>query len=240
MGLDIWSYDRDLSSCFSKRYYEENIKPIFEIDNPKLEAIKEIEYKDIMVNPDQLYPDHYCNNQYLRSSYNNYGYDTVARHYGCILFEEILHPMVFSIEEYGYIKKEAIFASQELAALNNHKWCNLNYIQDLVYRYDVLEYKNPNPDEIFTKIITSSYIVYNSFTKELIDQCIKNMKKPSMRKYVNRYENYADLIGIGKIDGNIIGLFKDDITYYRQISEIIIDFINSIKLMDDPVIQYWG
>jgi hypothetical protein len=35
-------------------------------------------------------------------------------------------------------------------------------------------------------------------------------------------------------------LFKDDISWYRETAEIIVDFVETLLKMEDPVVGYWG
>ena len=62
MGLDIWSYDKDDISDFSKYNYLKNKYDIF-IDN-----------KDNLQGR-HIYPNNINTTQYLRSAYNQYGYN---------------------------------------------------------------------------------------------------------------------------------------------------------------------
>ena len=86
MGLDIWSYDKDRTYCLSKYHYQ---------------RLKEKEEHEGLINPiynkedilyeksKTIYPENINTTQYLRSSYNDYGYNRMANIYQCVSMHEI-------------------------------------------------------------------------------------------------------------------------------------------------------
>ena len=235
MGLDIWSYDYDRTADFSKYNY---IKSQFDIFIDTIEKTKVIE----------LYPEHICNSQYLRSSYNGYGYDTFARIYNCIELLAILHPMIYDKNKNinNIISKESIYQSLGIAKENLAKWKLIELLnnENQIYRYDVIKYNGDSTfNNIFYTIATNQFIRYNNFTCELIDKSISNLSKRKYKKYLKQYNNYiqdTEVKGIVEVDGNILVLFKDDISWYRKTAEIVVDFIETLLMMEEPIVEYWG
>ena len=235
MGLDIWSYDYDRTADFSKYNY---IKSQFDIFIDTIEKTKVIE----------LYTEHICNSQYLRSSYNGYGYDTFARIYNCIELLDILHPMIYDKNKNinNIISKEAIYQSLGIAKENLAKWKLIELLnnENQIYRYDVIKYNGDSTfNNIFYTIATNQFIRYNNFTCELIDKSISNLSKRKYKKYLKQYNNYiqdTEVKGIVEVDGNILVLFKDDISWYRKTAEIVVDFIETLLMMEEPIVEYWG
>ena len=238
MGLDIWSQDQDVIADFSKYNCIRNQFDVF------------IDTIDGKVKIDELYPNHVSNSQYLRSSYNGYGYDSFARVYNCVEMLFILDPIIKDYEKNKnrFISKESIHQSLGIAKENLERWKYLELLnnEDQIFRYDVIKYDNGSTfNNVFYTIATNQFIRYNNFTCELIDQAKNNLNKKKFNKYLKEYlgrypEDDTYVKGIIQIDGNILILFKDNITWYRETAEIIVDFVETLLLMEEPVINYWG
>ena len=229
MGLDIWSYDKDKIAAFSKYNYIKNQFDIFISSN--------------RTKYNELYPEHFCDSQYLRSAYNNYGYDSMADIYQCIPMLSILEPMVNSLNNNKYITKESIHQSLGIARENLHRWIYLQTLNDVIYRYEVLKYnENAKFNTIFDTIMSAAYIQYNGLTCDIIDLAKNNLNKFKFKKYLKHIPDHdiEEIKGILEVDNQIIILLKDDIKWYKETAEIIVDFIETILLMEEPTIGYWG
>ena len=231
MGLDVWSYDLDKISCFSKYHCTKNQYDIFISRDP--------------MSGRHIYPNNINTTQYLRSSYNGSGYDSIARVYGCIPILEILNPIQDSIDNTGNITKESIQQSLGIAKCNLEKWITIKALSDneLIFRPEVLEYSNNFKDDTLVHtidIIFNNYIIYSSFTVDLINKSINNMKKNKYKNYIIKYNRNNSLKGIIKLNNNIIGLYKDDLNYYLETATTIIKFVEELLQMEEPVLCYWG
>ena len=61
------------------------------------------------------------------------------------------------------------------------------------------------------------------------------------RKYINKYQTEDNsLKGIIKLNNNIIGLYKDDLNYYLETAETIVEFVEELLRMEEPKLFYWG
>lgn len=232
MGLDIWSYDQDKVSNFSKYNYLKNKYDIFITNKDSLQGR-------------YIYPNNINTTQYLRSSYNGSGYDSIARVYGCMSLLQILEPICICLDKNIPITKETIYQSLGIAKCNLEKWITIKVLSDdeLIFRPEVLEYFNTYKDDTVVNvadIIFNNYIIYNSFTVDLINKSINNMKKNKYRKYIDKYNRNNSLKGIIKLNNNIIGLYKDDLNYYLETAEIIVKFVEELLQMEEPILNYWG
>ena len=238
MGLDIWSYDKDEISDFSKYNYLKNKFDIFITNKDSLQGR-------------HIYQDNINTTQYLRSSYNMYGYNRMADIYKCATMYDILNPILYCTDDKHPITKDIIYQSLGIANHNLSKWKYLDEVlskNDLLFRPLVLEYYNPDEEinELLSAraydLLFNSYIVYNTTTMELINNAISNMKKFKFKKYIDKYRMSDEevLKGILEINKNIIGLYHDDLTYYVETAETIVKFVEELLQMEEPVLCYWG
>ena len=143
-----------------------------------------------------------------------------------------------------------IYARDIIANYNLSKWINLDEVlskNGLLFRPVVLEYYNPKEEisDLLSvrayDLLFNSYIVYNSISFELINTAKSNMNKIKFRRYINKYQvSDGALKGIIKINGNVIGLYQDDLSYYKETAEIIVKFIEELLQMEEPKICFWG
>ena len=236
MGLDIWSYDKDEISDFSKYNYLKNKFDIFITNKDSLQGR-------------HIYQDNINTTQYLRSSYNIYGYNRIATKYGCLTMYDILNPVMNSMNNNNYITKESIYQSLGLSKYNLEKWIMIKYFNsnELILTPKILENsKNSNSnflnEYIMEYTIGNSYIKLSDiFTRELIDKSISNMNNFKYRKYINKYQTEDNsLKGIIKSNNYIIGLYQDDLDYYVETAETIVKFVEELLQMEEPVLYYWG
>lgn len=248
MGLDIWSYDNDKTYCLSKYHYQRNK------EKEEHEGLKvPIYFKDDVLyeNAKSIYPDNINTTQYLRSSYNMYGYNRMAQIYECVSMHDILQPILICNNDCKPITKDVIYQSLGTAKYNLSRWEFLDEVlskNGLLFRPVVLEYYNTDKEinDLLSvrsyDLLFNSYIALNSITFDLINTAKANMNKLKYRKYVNKYKRSDEelLSGIIKINGNLIGLYQDNLTYYRQTAEIIVKFVEELLQMEEPVLCYWG
>ena len=237
MGLDIWSYDKDEISDFGKYNYLKNKYDIFITNKDSLQGR-------------HIYPNNINTTQYLRSAYNQYGYNRMASIYNCIPMDIILQPIFICVRNNSTsIPREAILESLGIASYNLLRWEQLNDIlskNGLLYRPKVLEYyKNPEDNSRLSinafDYLYTTYIIYNSTTKELVDNARNNMRRFKYKRYIDKYQdNENSLKGIIKLNNNIIGLYQDDLNYYVETAQVIVEFIKELLSMEEPVVNWWG
>ena len=240
MGLDIYSgdYTNDPTVPFKKSkyttspiYFGETRSPIKFIEN-----ISEI-------NSD-LYPDHMCNKNYLRSSYNENGYDRVASRLNCIDLYSIFDPVFVNIDQ-----DERIILSQENLIL-----CKANAIRNknLWLALDDKEFDYFLVYDIFDKNYKSEIEAFELFKKiesERSDKIFMDFENRDGYFSLDGFEIYGILKNVvpdifshikSEDKAGTMIVYKRDIVYYKQMSEIIIEFIDFLLQSKDPYIYFSG
>ena len=118
MGLDIYlDHDR---SCFGKQYFKKNAVNFQSDTKATIYPITYIEEE-----PSEFYPEHLCNRCYLRSSYNDTGYNRVADNMGCINLYDIFEPIMINDTFETDCSKENLLKCLEKAQINKQIWDSL-------------------------------------------------------------------------------------------------------------------
>lgn len=238
MGLDIWL--KENTDCFRKSLYKkECIKQLVSLsallDLDKLRADREWE------NVEGKYPDHLCTPTYLRSSYNSTGYNRIAKHLGLMDLYDIFDPIFVNIpgthEFYTDCSKEKLNLCLDNALNNLFNWLQLNN-QVMDYYIDNI----PNDDKIYSeKEIIDSIKSQLNTDKEFLEGIIGRYASPDMLKEPTIYcvIPNVELWEGSNFKGNMV-VFKNDIVWYKQMAEIIVEFIENALTMEEPNIVFWG
>lgn len=249
MGLDIF-LDTD-KSCFGKQHFKRNVIT-FQADTKA--TIYPITYIEEI--PSAFYPNHLCNQCYLRSSYNDAGYDHVADNMGCINLYDIFEPIFVNNSYETDCSKENLLKCLEKAQLNKQLWDSLDdKTFDILPLYRKLDerifkqpkkvyltkseaikefnrlYKSRSDDDIRFSFYNDNHTieVFNEDSPIEIYGVIHNVI-PEFVKYYGNKKNFSEL-GV---------VYKKDIVWYKQMSQIIIEFIEKALELDNPNIIFWG
>ena len=246
MGLDIYlEYDRDV---FSRRYYKQNaIKEIF---TNKPTVINYPEKYDIMENEQsQLYPDHLCSQNYLRSSYNNSGYNSLANIYNCMSLYDIFEP-ILEDNCCTDCSKEKLQQCLENAKRNEEIWNSLNDKMFDIYPVYDRYLSGPNTVVLTRKTALEKF---NSMYQDKVPDAygISTFDKDRL---IEMYDEPIEIFGVisNVVPEYAVGrpnidcykehhvVFKRDITWYKQMAHIIVEFVEKALDLDYPYIVFWG
>lgn len=237
MGLDV--YLQGSRSVFAHKYRS---KEALHFNNHH----KEDSYNDVIYYKEppeyydqqsEIHPDHLCTPYYLRSSYNEEGYDSKCELYeGTMDLYQIFDPIFMPSPPFTIItdcSKEKLQCCLQNAIKNREAWYKMDDMQWNIRSFwfqaskvfltkaqaiEMYKDKNLQPLEVYAVIDN----VVPNFLEPMID---KNDEES--QKHLTRFAQPGFLI-------------KESIEWYKQMSDIIVEFIQRALELEDPEIIFWG
>lgn len=241
MGLDIYSYQDP--SPLGHRFYQEKRQSI-RFDNLNRNAISFIQSNNVEPLKSTLYPDHLCTPDYLRSSYNDAGYNNVCRLYGLMDLYEIFDPILINNDCDTDCSKDKLERCLINAKKNQELWHKLDKMQ-----FSLLECNGRlrNENAILTtksaiEKIKSKY-KDGSYNNDLYLEGIETFPKPlEVYGFIPKCSPYfgEGLEDLSAQFSHSYLIYKSNIEWYIQMSDIIVEFIEHALSIEDPYILFWG
>lgn len=246
MGLDIYlGYD---NSSFGRKHYKRNVLKDYYDKNVFIVPDR---YDILQEEPSDSYPDHLCNKMYLRSSYNSAGYNSLARLYNCMSLYDIFEP-IFVDDWNTECTKEALLQCLDNAKRNEKMWLDLD---DKLFDVFPIQSYTIEP----SSIVLTRKTGLDEFNK------LYNKKNPyvndpygistySDNRLVELFSEPVEIYGIinnvvpnfaidrpnARQFGELCAVYARDISWYKQMARIIVEFIETALQIDYPSIFFWG
>ena len=253
MGLDIYlGYD---NSSFGRKHYKRNVLKDYYDKNVFIVPDR---YDILQEEPSDSYPDHLCNKMYLRSSYNSAGYNSLARLYNCMSLYDIFEP-IFIDDWNTECTKEALLQCLDNAKRNEQMWLSLDDKMFDIFPIQTYTERHKSQEEPSSIILTrkTGLDAFNKLYNKK-DPYVKNPYNISTYSKDGLVELYSNPIEIYGIINNVVPefavgrpnaaftfgeqcvVYARDISWYKQMACIIVEFIETALQIDYPSIFFWG